>query len=345
MSIMVTMGRGAQTGILFRHAQALEALARVRTIALDKTGTLTEGAPQVAAVIPAAGTAEAEALTLAAALEAESIHPLAAAIRARAQTLPVPRAYAVETIGGEGLRGSVEGRAVLVGRADFLGANGIDTSPLAPFAAEAEARAESLVYVAADGRLLGLITIADPVRPQAVETIAALKRIGLTPVMLTGDSETAARAVAAQLGIDLVRARILPQEKEAAIAALRADGEVVAMVGDGVNDAPALARADVGIAMGGGADAAKMTAGVTLLGGDLKALVRAVALARATLANIRQNLVLAFGYNVLAIPLAAGLLYPSFGLLLSPAIAALAMSLSSVSVIGNALRLRGARID
>jgi Cu+-exporting ATPase len=347
MSIMVGMGRGARAGILFRRAEALEALARAEVLALDKTGTLTEGAPRVASILPAAGRTKADVLARAAALEAESIHPLAAAIRTAAQdeALALPAATAVETIGGRGLAGTLEGRRVLVGSAALLAQDGVETSSLGEAAAAAEARAESLVYVAEAGRLVGLLTIADPLKPDAARTIAALRRAGLRPVMLTGDGETAAHAVAARLGIEDVRARVLPQEKEAAIAALREGGARVAMVGDGVNDAPALARADVGIAMGAGADAAKTSAGVTVLAGDLQALLRAVVLARATLANIRQNLALAFGYNLLAVPLAAGLLYPAFGLLLSPAVAALAMSLSSLSVIANALRLRTAPLD
>jgi Cu+-exporting ATPase len=348
MSIMVGTGRGARSGVLVRNAEALEGLARVDTIVLDKTGTLTEGKPTLEAVEPLGGESERDLVWLAAGLERGSEHPLAAAILAGAEArgIGIPPAPAdFQAHPGRGVSGTVGGRKVALGNAAMLAEGGIDVSPLDARAAAHRGEARTVVYVAADGRLAGLLAVADPIKPGAAEAIAALHREGLSLTMLTGDDRATAEAVARRLGIDRVLAEVQPAQKAAEVARLKAEGKVVAMAGDGINDAPALAAADVGIAMGTGTDVAMESAGVTLVRGDLRGLVRAVRLGRATLRNIRQNLLFAFLYNALAIPVAAGLLYPFFGLLLSPMLASAAMSLSSVSVISNALRLRRVPLD
>jgi Cu+-exporting ATPase len=346
MSIMVGIGRGAAAGILVRDAAALEAMERVDTIVIDKTGTLTEGRPRVTAIVPAPGFNEAEILRLAASLERGSAHPLAAAIlgAAEARGLALAPVGAFDNPGGKGARGEVEGRAVAVGSALFLNELGVATDALAARADDLRREGETAMLVAIDGRLAGAVAVADTIKPSARAALDALRNEGLRIVMLTGDNRITAEAVARRLGIAEVQAETPPTGKGEAVARLRAEGRVVAMVGDGVNDAPALAGADLGIAMGSGSDAAIESASVTLLRGDLNGLIEARRLSRAVMANIRQNLVFAFIYNVAGVPIAAGVLYPVFGLLLSPVIAAAAMSLSSVSVIGNALRLRAMRL-
>ncbi len=346
MSIGVGVGKGAGAGILIKSAQALERLEKVDTLVIDKTGTLTEGRPKVTAIIPAAGMTEAEVLTLAAGLERSSEHPLAAAILAAAREAraQVEDAADFVSLTGKGVTGVVAGRAAAIGNAALMEELGV---PLADLAAKAEAlRGEgaTALFLAINGRPAAVIAIADPVKASSRPALDALRAAGLRIVMLTGDNRATARAVARGLGIEEVEAEVLPQDKHRIVARLRREGRIVAMAGDGVNDAPALAEADVGIAMGTGTEVAIQSAGVTLLGGDLSAIVRARRLSRLTMRNIRQNLVFAFAYNAIGIPVAAGVLYPAFGLLLSPMVAALAMSLSSVSVIANALRLRGARL-
>ena len=346
ISIMVGVGRGAQAGILVRSAEALERLEKVDTLVVDKTGTLTEGRPEVTAIEAYGDLAEDELLRLAASLERSSEHPLGAAIvrAAKARNLALSEAADFDSPVGRGVLGQIEDRAVAIGSAAFVQEQGAGIDALAD-AAEAHRRdGATVVFVAVDGAAAGLIAIADPVKATTKDAIAALHGAGLRILMLTGDNETTARAVAARLGIDEVRAEVSPKDKAAVVEELRRAGRVVAMAGDGVNDAPALASADVGIAMGAGADVAIESASVTLLNGDLTGVGRAVALSRATMRNIRQNLVFAFVYNAAGVPLAAGVLFPVFGLLLSPPIAAAAMSLSSVSVVGNALRLRGLKL-
>ncbi|WP_332766569.1 heavy metal translocating P-type ATPase [Phenylobacterium sp.] len=342
ISIMVGVGRGAHAGVLIKDAEALERLEKVDTLVVDKTGTLTEGKPKVTAIRPEPGFEEAELLRLAASLERSSEHPLARAIVAAAKGIELSEASAFDSPVGKGVLGRVDGRDVVIGSAAFLGEQGVAAA--APQADALRAEGATVVLVGLDGRFAGLIAIADPIKSSAAAAIAALHKRGVRIVMLTGDNAVTARAVAAKLGIDDVQAEVSPADKSEAVRKLKAEGGVVAMAGDGVNDAPALAVADVGVAMGAGADVAKESAGVTLLGGDLAGLDRAIRLSRATMGNIRQNLVFAFAYNLAGVPLAAGLLYPTFGLLLSPAIAALAMSLSSVSVVGNALRLRALKL-
>jgi Cu+-exporting ATPase len=365
MSIMVGVGRGAQAGVLVKDAESLERLETVDTLVVDKTGTLTEGRPRVMAVEPTADIAENELLRLAAGLERGSEHPLAAAIVAAAAERGLPPAEARDFAApaGLGVSGTVDGRMIAIGSRRFLDEHGMldDPRPPAERAAEAagvDRRAEALrqegmtaVLVAIGGaagakpdRVAGIIGIADPLKPTTADAIAALRAAGLRIVMLTGDDRTTAEAVGRRLGIDEIEAGVLPEGKTRVIERLRREGRGVAMAGDGVNDAPALAAADVGIAMGTGTDVAIETAGVTLLKGDLQGIVRARRLSAATMRNIRQNLFFAFLYNLAGVPIAAGVLYPFFGLLLSPAIAAAAMSLSSVSVIANALRLRGLRL-
>ena len=344
MSVTVAMGRGAAAGVLFRDATALETLGRVDTLVIDKTGTLTEGRPRLESVLAAEGVAEDELVRLAAAVERASEHPLAAAILdgARSRGLAPGAATGFLATPGRGVAATVEGREVVVGSRGALAEAGIELGA-AGFATQVERwreRGRIVLFVAVDGRLAGALAIVDPLRPGAAAALAALRAEALRVVMLTGDARATAEAVAAEVGIDEVIAEELPDEKVAAIERLVAQGRVVAMAGDGINDAPALARAHVGIAMGSGTDVAMESAGVTLVQSDLAALVRARRLSRATMTNIRQNLVWAFGYNALAIPVAAGVLYPWTGWLLSPMIAAAAMSLSSVSVIVNALRLR-----
>ncbi|MBJ7319880.1 MAG: heavy metal translocating P-type ATPase [Brevundimonas sp.] len=346
ISIMVGVGRGAHAGVLIKNAEALERFEKVDTLVLDKTGTLTEGRPSVTAIRPAAGFDETELLRLSASLERGSEHPLADAV-VRAATdreLALSEASEFDSPVGRGVTGVVDGRRVALGNGRYLGEIGVDVAALE---AEAEALRQdgaTAIFVAVDGAAAGVLGIADPVKATTAGAIRDLKAAGLRLVMMTGDNRTTAEAVARRLGIDDVQAEVLPQDKAAVVERLRAEGRIVAMAGDGVNDAPALAAADVGVAMGAGSDVAIESAGVTLLGGDLQGIVRARKLSKAVMSNIRQNLVFAFGYNTLGIPIAAGLLYPVFGLLLSPALAALAMALSSVSVIANALRLRAVRL-
>jgi Cu+-exporting ATPase len=342
MSIMVASGRGASAGVLFRHAEAVERLSRVDTVVIDKTGTLTVGKPEVLDVTWTEGASEREVLVAAASLEQASEHPLASAVlaAARRRALPLAPAMAFIAVPGHGVKGRVEGDEVLAGTAEFLRGKGVDASPLERRAQALRTEGQTVVFVARQGRLIGLIGVGDPVKVSAPSAIRALKADGVRLVMLTGDHATTARAVARKLAIDDVRAEVRPEGKAAAIGDLQHAGHVVAMAGDGVNDAPALATADVGIAMGHGTDIALESASVTLVKGDLGGLVRARRLSRRTMRNIRQNLFFAFGYNLLGVPIAAGALYPVFGILLSPMIAAAAMSFSSVSVIANALRLR-----
>ncbi|WAC27432.1 heavy metal translocating P-type ATPase [Ancylobacter sp. SL191] len=346
MSIMVGMGRGAQMGVLIKNAEALERLERVDTLVVDKTGTLTEGAPSLTQIVTAEGYAEDEVLALAAAVERPSEHPLARAVVAAAQArgLEIARVRGFDSPIGKGAYGLVAGKRVVLGSAAFLKELGIDPAPLATQADELRREGASAILMAINGKLAAALAIADPIKattPQALKDLAAE---GIRVVMLTGDNRTTAQAVARRLGITEVEAEVAPDQKAAVVARLKAEGRVVAMAGDGVNDAPALAGADVGIAMGSGTDVAIESAGVTLLRGDLGAIVRARRLSQATMRNIRQNLFFAFAYNSAGVPIAAGVLYPIFGLLLSPMVAALAMSLSSVSVIANALRLRGVRL-
>jgi P-type Cu+ transporter len=347
ISIIVATGRGAQAGVLVRNAAALERLASVNTLVVDKTGTLTEGKPTLTGVEAVPGFDSGEVLRLAASLESGSEHPLAEAILrgARDQNIAVAKTQDFEAVSGGGVKGEVEGRAAILGNAGLIEATGIKTAPLAEVAEARRRNGETVMFLGIDGKLAGLVAVADPIKPSTPEAIAKLHQLGLKIVMATGDNPTTAKAVAGQLGIDTVRAGLRPEEKLDLIDELRRQGAIVVMAGDGVNDAPALAKADVGIAMGTGADVAMESAGLTLLKGDLRGIVRAVNLARATMGNIKQNLVFAFAYNALGVPVAAGVLYPAFGMLLSPMIAAAAMSLSSVSVVGNALRLRNVKLD
>ena len=346
MSIMVGTGRGAQAGVLIRDAEALERLEAVDTLVLDKTGTLTEGRPALRAVLPVEGQDEDSLLGLAASLERASEHPLAAALVAGAEArgLALSPVEDFTSVPGKGVAGRVAGRRVVLGNAAMLAGQGLDASALESEAEALRRDGATVLAMALDGRAAGLIAVEDPLKATTAEAIAALRAEGLRIVMLTGDNPTTAAAVAARLGITEVEAGVLPEAKSAKIETLQRDGRVVAMAGDGINDAPALARADVGIAMGSGTDIAIESAGVTLLRGDLRGILRARRLSRATMRNIRQNLFWAFAYNAIGVPIAAGLLYPVSGLLLSPMIAAAVMSLSSVSVIGNALRLRGAKL-
>jgi heavy metal translocating P-type ATPase len=346
MSIMVGVGRGAQSGVLIKNAEALERMEKVDTLVVDKTGTLTEGKPSVVAIKTAPGIAEADLLRLTASLERSSEHPLAAAIvrAANEKGLSLAQPEGFDSPVGKGVTGNVDGRALVVGNQRIMTDAGIDTAPLDSTADEMRADGATAIFVAIDGTAAGIIAIADPIKSSSPAAIAALRDTGLRVVMLTGDNATTARAVARQLGIDDVEAEVLPEDKGKIVERFRAQGRVVAMAGDGINDAPALAAADVGIAMGTGTDVAMESAGVTLLKGDLGGIVRARHLSMATMANIRQNLFFAFVYNAAGVPIAAGVLYPVFGILLSPVIAAAAMALSSVSVIGNALRLNHARL-
>ena len=347
ISIMVATGRGAQGGVLVRNAAALERLASVDTLVVDKTGTLTLGKPTLTGVEAAPGFDPDEVLRLAAGLEIRSEHPLADAILrgAEAKGLKAPKVAEFSTVTGQGVRGTVDGRVALLGNARLMESANVDIAPLAESAEQRRKNVETVMLLASDGKLAGFVSVADPIKPGAADAIANLHALGLKIVMATGDNATTAKAVASQLGIDEVRAGMRPEEKLALIDELQRQGKVVAMAGDGINDAPALAKADVGIAMGTGADVAMESAGLTLLKGDLRGIVRAINLARATMRNIKQNLVFAFAYNALGVPIAAGVLYPAFGMLLSPMIAAAAMSLSSVSVVNNALRLRNVELD
>jgi P-type Cu+ transporter len=346
MSIMVGIGRGARAGVLIKNADALERFEKVDTLVVDKTGTLTQGKPQVVAVKTVAGWSEDALLRLAASVERGSEHPLAAAIVAGAQAraLKLAEADDFDAPAGKGAVGTVQGRRVVIGSARMMDDAGIDVAALEADAEELRREGATALFVAADGRAVGVIAIADPVKSTTPDAVAALRKAGVRIVMLTGDSRTTAEAVARKLGISEVEAEILPDDKARVVERLREAGRVVAMAGDGVNDAPALAAADVGVAMGTGTDVAIESAGVTLLRGDLTGLVQARRLSHATMGNIRQNLFFAFIYNAAGVPIAAGVLYPIMGVLLSPVIAALAMSLSSVSVIANALRLRFATL-
>jgi P-type Cu+ transporter len=342
ISITTAAGRGAQVGLLIKDAEALERMAGVDTLIVDKTGTLTMGKPALTDVLVLAGVNEATILTLAAALEKGSEHPLAEAIvaGAKAKGIEAGDTQGFEAVTGKGVQGMVGGRKVALGNAAMMQDMGLNTTAAEAQANTLRATGKTAMFVAVDGILAGIVAVADPVRPTTAAAIKDLHAQGLRIIMATGDNERTAQAVAGALGIDEVRAGVLPDDKRALIEALRKEGKKVAMAGDGVNDAPALAAADVGIAMGTGADVAVESAGLTLLGGDLMGIVRARKLAHATVRNIKQNLFFAFAYNAIGIPVAAGVLYPFTGTLLSPMIAAAAMSLSSVSVITNALRLR-----
>jgi Cu+-exporting ATPase len=366
MSIGVGLGKGAGVGVLIRSAEALERMERVDTLVVDKTGTLTEGKPKVTHIVLAPGMTETKAISLAAAVERSSEHPIAAAIVEAARTrgtasggapsstsvIGVPSGLAEATgsvsdfasVTGSGVTGRVDGQDIAIGRAALMDGIGVQFGDLAARADDLRATGATVVYLAVDGQPAAIIAVADPIKPTTRSALDALRADGVRIVMLSGDNTTTARTVARALGIDDVRGEASPEEKHRVIRSLRGAGRIVAMAGDGVNDAPALAAADVGIAMGTGTEVAMQSAGITLVKGDLAGIARARALSRATMRNIRQNLVFAFAYNALGIPIAAGVLYPAFGVLPGPIVAALAMSLSSVSVIGNALRLRGLRL-
>ena len=346
MSIMVGVGRGAQAGVLIKNAEALERMEKIDTLVVDKTGTLTEGKPKVVAIVPAAGFAEDDILRLAASVERASEHPLADAIlrAAKEKQITLGQVEAFDSPTGKGATGKVDGKTIVLGNAKYLTSIGIDTKMLDAEAERLRGDGATVINMAVDGALAGLFAIADPVKASTPEALKALAAEGIKVIMLTGDNRTTAEAVARRLGIADVEAEVLPDQKSAVVTKLQKAGRSVAMAGDGVNDAPALAAAEVGIAMGTGTDVAMESAGVTLLKGDLTGIVRARKLSQATMSNIRQNLFFAFIYNAAGIPIAAGILYPAFGLLLSPIIAAAAMALSSVSVVGNALRLRATRL-
>jgi len=342
ISIMVGTGRGAQAGVLLRNAEALEAMERVDVLVVDKTGTLTEGKPRVVSVSAQGEFREEDVLRIAGALEKGSEHPLAAAVIAecKERDITLPDAQDFDSVTGQGVKGQVDGKAVFLGNGALLESQGIEHGHLSEEAESLRAKAQTVVFLAVDGKPAGLLGIADPIKESTPDALKALRKEGLRIVMLTGDSETTAQAVAKELGIDEVHAGVMPEDKLEQVKALQAEGHKVAMAGDGTNDAPALAQAEVGIAMGTGTDVAMESAAITLVKGNLAGIARARHLSRATMRNIRQNLFFAFAYNALGVPIAAGLLYPLFGILLSPMIAAAAMSLSSVSVVGNALRLR-----
>lgn len=346
MSIMVGVGQGARFGVLIKNAEALERFEKVDTLVIDKTGTLTEGRPKVTSIVVAEGNAETELLRLAATLERASEHPLAAAIveAARERGVALGTAEDFDSPVGKGVTGSVDGKKLVIGSHPIMDEAEVDLSSLADKAEALRREGATVIFISVDGRASGLFAISDPIKTTTPAAMEALQGEGVRVVMLTGDNRATALAVADRLGIEEVEAEILPEHKSEIVRRLRDDGRIVAMAGDGVNDAPALAAADVGIAMGTGTDVAIESAGVTLLKGDLQGIARARQLSRATMRNIRENLFFAFVYNAAGVPIAAGILYPAFGLLLSPIIAAAAMTLSSVSVIGNALRLRSARI-
>jgi heavy metal translocating P-type ATPase len=347
MSVMVGVGKGAQLGLLVKNAEALERLEKVDTLVVDKTGTLTEGKPKVTHLLPAEGFDEHTLLGVTASLERASEHPLGVAIVAAAQerTIQLSNPSDVDSPVGKGLTGMVDGKRVLIGSAKYLASEGVEVDDWKGKADDVRSEGATVVLVAIEGKVAGGIGIADPIRQTTADALSALRSESIRVVMMTGDNAVTAQAVARRLGIDEVEADVLPERKSEVVERLRSQGKVVAMAGDGVNDAPALAAADVGIAMGTGTDVAMESAGVTLLNGDLVGIVRARRLSHATMSNIRQNLFFAFIYNAAGVPVAAGLLYPFFGITLSPAIAAAAMALSSVSVIANSLRLRSARID
>jgi Cu+-exporting ATPase len=342
MSIMVGVGRGAGLGVLIKNAEALERFEKVDTLVIDKTGTLTEGRPKVTGIKTVPGFDERQFLRLAASLEKSSEHPLALAVveAAAERNIPLSTASEFDSPAGKGVVGAVDGKRLVMGSLRIMKEESIDVTELADSAETLRGEGATVIFMAVDGKVGGLIAIADPIKQSTPEALKALREAGLKVVMLTGDNKTTALAVAKRLGIDEVEAEVLPENKGEIVRRLRSEGRIVAMAGDGVNDAPALAAADVGVAMGTGTDVAIESAGVTLLKGDLQGLVRARELSRATMSNIRQNLFFAFVYNAAGVPVAAGILYPAFGLLLSPVIAAAAMALSSVSVIGNSLRLR-----
>jgi len=346
MSIMVGTGKGATLGVLIKNAEALEILEKVDTLVIDKTGTLTEGRPKLVRVQVGTELEQGEVLRLAASLERASEHPLAAAIvrGAEEQDIKLASVDQFESVTGQGVRGTIGGRAVALGNRKLLEKMSVDAGDWPAQAESGRVQGQTVMYVVVDGRIVGLLGVADPIKASTPEAIADLHKEGIQVVMLTGDNRTTARAVAGKLGIERVEAEVLPGEKAEIVRRLQAEGRTVAMAGDGINDAPALAQSHVGIAMGTGTDVAMESAGVTLVKGDLRGIVRARRLSRATMRNIRQNLFFAFIYNSLGVPVAAGVLYPFFGLLLSPMIAAAAMSFSSVSVIGNALRLRRAAV-
>ena len=347
MSIMVGVGRGAQSGVLIKNAEALERMERIDTLVVDKTGTLTEGKPKVTAAVPADGFNDAEVIRLAASVERASEHPLALAVvaAARERDLPLSEVSEFDSPTGKGVVGVVDGRRIALGNARFLGELGINVRPLEAESERLRHEGATAIFLAVEGKPAAVLAIADPVKPTTPDALAALAEEGVRVVMLTGDNKTTAEAVAKRLGIAEIEAEVLPDQKSAVVEKLRKEGRVVAMAGDGVNDAPALAAADVGIAMGTGTDVAIESAGVTLLKGDLTGIAQARRLSEATMRNIRQNLFFAFIYNAAGVPIAAGALYPVFGILLSPIIAAAAMALSSVSVVGNALRLRRVRLE
>ena len=346
MSIMVGVGRGAQAGVLIKNAEALERMEKIDTLVVDKTGTLTEGKPKVVAIVAAPGFTEADILRLAASVERASEHPLADAIvrSAKERKLDLGKVKGFDSPTGKGATGKVDGKTVLLGNSAFLTSLGIETRLLHEQGETLRGDGATVINIAVDGKLAGLFAIADPVKASTPDALKALAAEGIMVIMLTGDNRTTANAIARQLGINDVEAEVPPDQKSAVVIKLQKAGRIVAMAGDGVNDAPALAAAEVGIAMGTGTDVAIESAGITLLGGDLGGIVRARRLSQATMSNIRQNLFFAFFYNAAGIPIAAGILYPSFGILLSPIIAAAAMALSSVSVVGNALRLRVTRL-
>jgi Cu+-exporting ATPase len=346
MSIMVGVGRGAQAGVLIKNAEALERMEKVDTLVVDKTGTLTEGKPKVVAIEVAEGVEKDDLLRLAASVERSSEHPLADAIVAAAKhrNLVLNDVQEFDAPAGKGVTGKIAGKTVLIGSAAFLESRNVAVHGMAALAEDLRADGATVINITREGKLAGLLAIADPVKASAPAALKALAEDGIKVIMLTGDNRTTAYAIARQLGIADVEADVLPEQKSAVVARLRDEGRVVAMAGDGINDAPALATADVGIAMGTGTDIVMESAGVTLLGGDLMGIARARRLSETTMRNIRQNLFFAFIYNAAGIPIAAGVLYPLFGLLLSPIVAAAAMALSSVSVVGNALRLRAARL-
>ena len=346
MSIMVGTGKGAQSGILIKNAEALETFEKVDTVVVDKTGTLTEGRPKLVMVEAVNGIDEDRMLGLVAAVERASEHPLAQAIvdGAESRSLDIASASDFESVTGEGVMARVGDSDVAIGNGKFMQRLDAEDAALAEAAEKHREEGQTVMFVAIDGKPAGIVGVADPIKDSTPEAIRMLHEAGLKVVMLTGDSRGTAEAVARQIGIDEVHADVSPEDKNRVVRELQAAGSVVAMAGDGINDAPALAQADVGIAMGTGTDVAMESAGVTLVRGDLMGVARARMLSRATMRNIRQNLFFAFAYNTAGVPIAAGVLYPFFGLLLSPMIAAAAMSLSSVSVIGNALRLRGLKL-
>ncbi|HEV2713839.1 MAG TPA: heavy metal translocating P-type ATPase, partial [Terriglobales bacterium] len=346
MSIMVATGKGAQAGVLFKNAEAIEVLRKIDTLVVDKTGTLTEGRPKLVSVTPAPGRDERELLRLSASLERGSEHPLAAAIVTAAQDrgIELTKAEPFASLTGKGVRGQIDGQPVALGNRALLEELRIDAAAFVERAEELRTEGQTVMFVLVDNKVAGLLGVADPIKESTPEAIRQFHDQKIAIVMLTGDSRTTAQSVASKLNIDEVVAEILPNQKAEIVKRFQSDGRVVGMAGDGINDAPALAQADVGIAMGTGTDVAIQSAGVTLVKGDLRGIIRAIKLSRATMRNIKQNLFFAFVYNSIGVPVAAGVLYPFFGLLLSPMIAAAAMSFSSVSVIGNALRLRKTRL-